>query len=491
MIAAGFFRLLSVLFSKGYGMSDDHFLVIEAANKWFDVAANNWFPSATNNITKPQGHPLLYPGLHALLFKFLQAIGIFDPQLKMYIVRFLHAVYSLSIVYCGYKITEKLSGIKAAKTVGMLLGILWFMPVMSVRNLVEFVSIPPLLIATWYFIKYEEKPRWFIILWIGFLLGIAFNIRFQTITFIGGFGIAILLLKKWKEAILISIGFLLCTALVQAFTDMMIWHKPFMELTEYIRFNIENAYNYFTQSWYLYLLLIGGILIPPISLFLIFGFLRSWKKHLILFLPTFLFFIAHSMFPNKQERFILPAIPFVIILGTIGWMDFQERSTFWRNNTKLLHAFWVFFWILNCIPLPVVSVAYSKRSRVESLYYIYQKKDLKEFVWDESFSDHTILPPIFYIGRTGGFFYINKDNGVDLLILHLASYDFKHHPNYIIFNQPTHLEDRVKTMKIAFPNMTYETTIEPGFIDNLLHKMNPNNVNYACYIYKTNEVEKK
>jgi hypothetical protein len=45
-------------------------------------------------------------------------------------------------------------------------------------------------------------------------------------------------------------------------------------------------------------------------------------------------------------------------------------------------------------------------------------------------------------------------------------------------------------MKKVFPNLTFETMIEPGFIDKILHDLNPHNVNYACYIYKTNEVEK-
>ena len=490
MIASGFFRLLSVLFSKGYGMSDDHFLVIEAAQKWVNVDTNDWFPTATNNITKPLGHPLLYTGLHALLFKCLQAIGIFDPQIKMYIVRFIHAIYSLSIIYFGFKITKRLSGIQAAKTVGLLLGLLWFMPVMSVRNLVEFVCIPPLLFATWHFIKNENKFVWYIFLWIGFLLGIAFNIRFQTITFIGGFGLAILLLNKWKECIFIILGFLLCTFIVQAFTDLIIWKKPFMELTEYVRYNIENANNYITQGWYMYLLLIGGILIPPISIFIAFGFMRSWRKHLILFLPTFIFFVAHSIFPNKQERFILPAIPFIIILGIIGWFDYQNNSSFWKRNTKLLKVCWVFFWIINCIPLPFVSVAYTKRSRVEAMTYLHHQRDFKEFLLEESFNENTILPPLFYLGKMGFYYSVTKSNGIDVLINQVGKYTYNHHPNYIIFDQPDHLDERVNNMKKVFPNLTFETMIEPGFIDKILHNLNPHNVNYACYIYKTNEVEK-
>jgi len=491
LLASAFFRLLAVIFSKGYGMSDDHFLVIEPAQKWVDVIHNDWFPTDYNKITKPTGHPLLYTGLHYLLFKVLQAFGIYEPQTKMYVVRLLHAVYSLTIVYFGYKIAERLYNIKTANTIGLLLGLLWFMPIMSVRNLIEFVCIPPLLYATWLFIKSEGKKRWIVYFWIGILLGIGFNIRFQTFTFITGFGLSMLILKKWKESILVIFGFLICILLVQAFTDMIIWKKPFTELSEYIRYNIENANNYFTQSWYMYLLLIGGILIPPISLFIMFGFIKIWRRYLILFLPAFLFFVAHSIFPNKQERFILPAIPFIIIGGYIGWAEFKDKSIFWLKNVKLLKGFWIFFWIINFVPLCVVSVAYSKKSRVESMVYLSHKKDLKEIVIEESIRDDYTLPPLFYLGKMGFFYGVTKKYTIDALIDQMGRYDFKHHPSYIVFNQPDNLDERVKNMKRVFPNLTYETTIEPGFIDKLLHNLNPHNANYTCYIYKTNEEEPK
>ena len=76
----------------------------------------------------------------------------------------------------------------------------------------------------------------------------------------------------------------------------IIFHQQLAEvlmvnlLNNAIRYNIENAETYNTQKWYNYLLLISGILIPPVSIFLIFGFIRSWKKQLLLFLPAFIFF---------------------------------------------------------------------------------------------------------------------------------------------------------------------------------------------------------
>lgn len=55
-----FVRLMAVIFSKGFGFFDDHFLVIEASQSWVDgTDYNNWLPSDTDSTRQPQGHPFL------------------------------------------------------------------------------------------------------------------------------------------------------------------------------------------------------------------------------------------------------------------------------------------------------------------------------------------------------------------------------------------------------------------------------------------------
>ncbi len=178
-------RLVAVLFSKGFGMHDDHFLVIEAAQAWADgTDYNNWLPGSGN--TQPSGHSFFYAGLHFLFFSVLQSVGIFNPEIKMLLVRLIHAILSLSVIYYGFKITERLSGFKAASVASLLLAALWFMPFLSVRNLVEVVCIPFLTAATWYAMDASQRRNvlgWFFI--AGLIAGIAFCIRFQSLFFIG------------------------------------------------------------------------------------------------------------------------------------------------------------------------------------------------------------------------------------------------------------------------------------------------------------------
>lgn len=477
-------RMLSVLFSKGYGMHDDHFLVIESAQSWVDnFDYNGWLPSSSEQAS---GHSWFYCGIHYFLFRGMKAIGILDPQIKMYIVRFLHAMLSLITVFLGYKIAELVSGKSTARIVGILLATYWFMPFLSVRNLVEVACVPFLIIPTWMLLKPSRLPFALHFFLAGIIAGIAFSIRFQSILFVGGLGLALLFQKKWKEGILYGIGAVLCMALMQGIIDSIIWGKPFMEVHEYIRYNIEAAQQYIVLQWYMYFALLLGILLPPVSFFLLFGFFRSWKKHIILFLPSFIFLAFHCYFPSKQERFIFPIIPFVIILGMIGWSDFVNTSSFWNNRKKLLRACWIFFWSLNLIPLLVVSVAYSKRSRVEAMVYLSTKPDFNRLVVEESFRDDYTMPPFFYLGkwyRDGYVDGVTSIYPIDSLCTRIQK-NPQLRPNYVIFFDEENLDNRIKGFKTCFPNIKYETTIQSGFVDRFICWLNPINRNYTAYIYK-------
>ena len=149
-------RLPAVFFSKGFGWHDDHFLIIESTQSWVDGKDyDNWFP--WSGATIPDGHSLFYSGLHFILFTLMKWIGIHDPQVKMFFVRLIHALFSLLIVYFGYKIARLYKGEYVAKITGLLLASYWFMPFLSVRNLIEFACIPFLVWGTWLALPKENQ----------------------------------------------------------------------------------------------------------------------------------------------------------------------------------------------------------------------------------------------------------------------------------------------------------------------------------------------
>ena len=485
MTLAIVFRLLAVVFARGWGMIDDHFLAVESAQSWVDgYDYNGWLPGSPGN-TGPTGHNFFYPGLHFLLFSFFKFIHLNDPQLKMFFVRFINASWSLIIIYFSYKITERLSDKRSARIVGLLLALLWFMPWISVRDLVEMSCIPMLVLAVWFIVsRGDHSGQTSAYFLAGLFLGLAFDLRPQTIFFTFGLILVVLIERKWKEAITLILGTLIPVILIQGTVDYFIWGKPFVEVVAYVEGNIQSAQDYITLPWYHYFLVILGILVPPVSLMLFFGFLRTWKKFLLIFIPVAVFFVFHSYFPNKQERFILPILPFIIITGVIGWNEFIDRSRFWMNHKHLLRGSWIFFWVLNLAFLIPVTVVYSKRARVEAMTYLSKYKEIKYMLIADADNNPELFPR-FYLGQWPGMYdeFIGNENTMTM-IERVSRYPVKIHPRFIFFTGSELKPETIIQARKSFPFLVYETTIEPGLIDKVMHRLNPINVSRHVFIYR-------
>ena len=488
MVLAMVFRLLASIFAKGWGMLDDHFLVIEAPQSWvYGYDYNAWLPGSKGN-TGPTGHNFFYPGFNYLVFSLMKWGHINDPQFKMLLVRILHGAFSLITVYYGYRIVETMSDKRSAKLAGILLALYFFMPWISVRNLVESVCIPFLVLGFWTIIKPLKNPKsfgpWFL---SGILFGLASDVRYQSVLFPVGLAMLLLFQKKWKETAGIALGVFCSFLLVQTMIDIFIWGYPFAEFKGYIRVNITDRNSYFNLPWYNYFLTVGGILLPPLSLFFFYGFFRGWKRYSIIVIPAVLFFAFHSYFPNKQERFILPFIPFFIMVGSMGYYQYAASSEFWSGRKKLLRASWIFFWVVNIILLAGLTFMYSKRARVESMYYISKYPYLKEIIVEDE-NGGVPIAPIFYTGKWPDYAEtLPKDTSIYQRLPTIASGPKFHHPQFFIFNGSRNLSQRIATARKSFPYLVYETTIEPGFIDELMHRLNPVNKAHKAYIFRNRE----
>ena len=484
LILAILFRILAVFFAKGWGMFDDHFIVIESSGSWTaGHDYNDWLPGSKFN-TGPTGHNLFYPGLHFLLFTLLNWLGLSDPQVKMFVVRLIHSGLSLLTVYLGYRIAETLEGKKAARLAGLLLAVLWFMPWMSVRNLVEMVCVPFVFLGYWMIIRKQAAAmpfwNWFL---AGLFFGLAFNIRPQTVFFPFGIGLIILLQKKWKELAALTLGSVISVTIIQGGIDFFIWGRPFAELLAYANVCITERNDYISLPWYNYFLTISGLLIPPVSLFLLFGFIRYWKKYLIIFLPVLFFFVFHSYFPNKQERFILPMIPLFIVFGSMGWQGFTEKSKFWIQNKRLMSVCWSFFWVINTVLLLVFSVTYSKKARVEAMLYLSRYPDIGTMTVLDADNDPELMPK-FYLNQWPRIYSESSHDPSTDSILRLASKPTSIPPGFILFTSEKNIRPMVEKTRNFFPFIVYETTIHPGNIDRFIHWLNPVNKNRRIFIYR-------
>jgi hypothetical protein len=472
-----FFRVLAAVFAKGYGMHDDHFCVIDVAQQWLNGTLS--VIDKGDNVRS-----LIYPWLHYALFFALEKCGMFDPQFKMFIVRLLHAMYSMLTVYFGYKTALLITDKKTAGRCGLLLAVFWILPFMSVRNLIEFVCIPPMMIGAYLLVLSDVRVRRILPVFAGVMMGLAFTFRFQTIVFAGVAGIVLLVKKRWLSVIGYGLGFLFFGCVVQTLSDVCLAHTyPFASFVNacYL-FTIHDSSGYPVGPWYQYIGLLAGVFIPPLSLLLLYGFLKTWKTRAQLFWPTMMFLIVHSIIVNKQERFILPIVPFVLLLSVIGWTEIEGRG-FWANHKKTVRGLWWWFWAVNTVLLCVVSTTYSKKSRVETLTYLSHKNDVRGIVI-ETQDNSPPLAPLFYLTKAVPVYYLPSSKKIETLKVEIDSIG-KPAPNYAVFLSQGNIQKRVARLDSLMHGLRFEYTITPSFIDGLLYMMNPrHNVNQSSSIYK-------
>lgn len=517
LILAFLVRLIAVFFAKGYMMHDDHFLTVEPSGSWSDgYNFNEWMPGIGNDRTSPEPISFFYLFFLFLFFKAFNVLGIENPDTQMYLIRFIHAIYSLLTVYFAYKITERISNKRNAFQVGLLLAVIAIMPNFSVRNLVEFVCMPPLLYGMWVLVKnnafhfihfrfpignssltlqdgftHQYHIKWSSVILASFVMGLAVGVRYQTGLFVACVGFIFFLQKEyWRFLIFGAVSFV--AFFITQIDDVLLWGgKPFQHLLGYFGYNAKHALNY-PGSPFAYLSFIGYFIIPPVSLFLLYGFLKEWRRYFFIVFPVLAFVLFHLWYPNRQERFILPILPFFIIVGVIGWNKFFSQSSFWEKRGGFYKIVLIGFLVFNSIGLIVLSTIYSKRARVEAMLYLYDQGDCKNFIQEFSQGESGSQVPQFYSGNWQWYYVFRKSSSIEVEVSQMeelamkqrGTYDPKEVPNYILFYNQQNLDDRVERMKKYFPSLVYCTTIEPGWFDVLLNKLNDKNSLETIVIYK-------
>lgn len=467
------FRLIAAIFSEGYGMHDDHFLTIEASASWANhYDYNHWLPWTKDSTGKPEGHSFTYVGLNYLFFAICKAIGFVNPKGLMIVNRIWHALLSTLVIYFGIKITEKLSSRKNAITVGWILALLWLMPFMSVRNLVEMVAIPFLMWGIWYLLKEDFFSKKNTIL-AGVMCGIAISLRYQIGIFSVGLAIYFLLKKSWKELFFFSVGNIISFTITQGIVDFFIWGYPFAEFWSYVTYNMNQGTQYLPNTnYFMYLYVLFGVLLFPFGILVGIGFFRSYKNSLLLFIPTLLFLLFHTLYPNRQERFILSILPFFILLGVIGYDKLKERN-FWNTSWKVSFKI---FWGLNILLVCFFTIMSTKYSRINAMYSLYSDPNPNPVILMEGSGDASIsLMPKFY-GNKWHATFIDKTL--------LVKDSTKPAIDYIFFAGKGNLSNRVLFYKKDYPSMQLHKVCEPSLIDKVVHDLNPRNVNEYIEVWK-------
>ena len=488
LMAGLLLRLVAATFSTGYLMHDDHFMVVEAGASWAaGEDYNSWLP--WNQTGEPKAKPanFAYVGTQFLVFAVLPHLGISDPQHQMWVIRILHGLYSCLLIVLAYGLARHLapSRTSVAVTTAWWMAAGGFWPLLSVHQLVEMVCIPPLMWAFWALSR-EERLGWKAIVTAGIGIGIATGLRYQCGLF--GIGLVPVLLFQKQLRALLAIGFTaLTTFFLMQGADLFVWGEPLVQLRAYIDYNAENAGNYPSGPWYQYILTLLGLLIPPASLMILWGALHRrsaqpvWWRVLV---PVVVFLIFHSAFVNKQERFILPAVPALLVLGAVGWDLWRQCSRWWSGRRRLEHVLWGAFWALNAVLLAGTVTYEAKRARVQAMSFLHDA-GAEHFAIIQV--DSGSMPPRFYSGGWHVHHIDDRRDGRGGPPAATAARWCAHPPEYLLFQGREHLAEAVQDYKADLPGIRYVTTIQSSRIDRWLERLNPLNASERIMVYAVDD----
>jgi hypothetical protein len=218
---------------------------------------------------------------------------------------------------------------------------------------------------------------------------------------------------------------------------------------------------------------------------LLFGFYRESKRALLIVIPVTLFIVFHSIYPNKQERFLLPVLPLIITIGTVGWRRFVKVSNFWQKARILHISLWTLFWLINTSALVLFTFSASKSQKIEAMTWLYEQGDSRTFIQEFTHRSNAPLPPQHYSDNWHSYYPWNNTTDVAKEWEFLLSKDSVDHPNYVLFFYKENLEERVQLLDSVTGGLVYRKTFEPGNMDRILHRLNPKyNSAERIYIYE-------
>jgi hypothetical protein len=305
-------RAVVLLFHPGIIHPDEVFQYAEPANRlihgsglvpWeYQVGARNW----------------LAPGLIAGCMALGDLFGP-RPEAPFAAVSVLLCAVSLGPVVCAFLWGRRCAGFAGAVTAGLLAAVWYQLVYFSTHLLAETLATPPLVVGLYLLYPGEpvRSPRRLFV--AGLLLGLAIVFRLQLAPAVGIAAIAVLW-GEWRgryPALLTGLAtpLLLCGVL-----DWVTWGWPFQSFVLSVYYNMVTgvAAAYFGVGSPLYYAGLGWFAWGPVGLLIVPCALWGGRRLPLLLLVAAVIYIVHSVIGHKEERFVSPALPLIMILAGIG-----------------------------------------------------------------------------------------------------------------------------------------------------------------------------
>ncbi|MCX6111774.1 MAG: hypothetical protein NTY22_00585 [Proteobacteria bacterium] len=404
------------------------------------------------------------PLLPYMLYGFLK-IGYwfgfsYDPLLSIRMMNVGLAIVSLLTMVGGYYYFKNRENKLFGITLMYMLALYAAMPYAATRSFGEAVAIPFLMLGFGLCAYGEQKNK----LWVfalGFLsLGISVLFRYHVgliyVTYV-----LILLFRKDKKYFKTSILVGILVAGISISIALLYGRYPMQTLYEHLAVNYK--YDFGACKWYNLILLMFGLTLPPFSLVFLDKIKKVFMDNLEAGICFLVFLIAHTLTSHKEERFMLPIVPLLLIFMSALWVE--------KKDSRLVkYTFSPAFLIINTVFLFLVVTVPSQKGLIEPLFFANKKlSPEKGILLNSNISKWAYDTHLKRSIQSIDYLLIEPVTPVYLENL------FEKNPNktqvMIISEDPKKLLmlDGYKSSYLSCENITYHTSI----IDKILYSLNP------------------
>ncbi len=286
----------------------------------------------------------LLPGFIGGLMRVTALLGG-GPSAYLFVVAAALSLISVSIVAVAFHWARQVAGSKTAVIAAVIAATWLELVYFGAKSLTGAVAMSTLFAGAYLLLSSTGSRRRLIV--AGVLLGLTFVLRMHLFPAILALLIAGFCKSSWKSFLAVAAGCLGIVTLAGVL-DWLTWDYPFQSFVEAFRVNIieGKAATYGTDPFYAYALKYEhawSFFWIPLAALALAGARRA---PLVLLVPLAIL-LSHSAIAHKEARFVLPALPFILLLASIGTTDAIDLIRSWwpRVHHTMLTAAALGCWI--------------------------------------------------------------------------------------------------------------------------------------------------
>ncbi len=239
----------------------------------------------------------------------------------------------------------------------LLVGFYFMEPLIFSRPMVESLSIPFLLLSVWFATKYHSTSEFKDLGVALVVLAAGCMLRFQIGVVVPVLFILPVIQRHYAHAAALFALGLVCIGVTGA-VDMALGLPFHGGIRRYIEYNEHASAWHGAMPFYNFILLFIGLSLPPtfISRFRGMKWRAEYRPLAVVFLFFIFFVVCHSAFPHKEERFMIPMVPFFIMLIAPLLAHFTATKAHWRI---------LYFMTVNVLLLALVVTQIPQRNTID------------------------------------------------------------------------------------------------------------------------------